>query len=134
MLISFKEINLNVKRFIEAAKNGHGTVVEEMLSNGMLVDKSAEHGYTALMLATYTDKKEVISLWIKWGADVDKQDHIGSTALHWTACRNLPDAIKTLIEEVGASTKIKDNNNHTPLELSREYKRNHGTLLLEKLT
>lgn len=91
-----------------------------MLSNEMLVDKSAEHGYTALMLAVYTDKKEVIFLWIKWGADVDKQDHIGSTALYWTAYRNLPDAIKTLKEEVGASTKIKDNNNHTPLELSRK--------------
>lgn len=73
MLISLKEINPNVKCYIEAAKNGHGTVVEEMLSNGMLVDKSAEHGYTALMLAAYTDKKEVISLWIKWGADVDKK-------------------------------------------------------------
>lgn len=59
-----------------ASKDGHVTVVQELLSRGALVDAATKKGNTALHIASLAGQEEVVKLLIEHGASVNVQRYI----------------------------------------------------------
>lgn len=57
--------------------------VNELLKNGYKVDKQDKAGRTPLMYACMVCNKEIVTLLIGAGADVNAKDNKGTTPLMW---------------------------------------------------
>ncbi len=91
-----------------AATNGNGAIVEKLLGAGD--DPNAVvsvTGDTAFMIAARTGKTDAIGSFLKHGADVNKTNNEGQTALMWAASAKNAAAVKLLIDykaDVNAKT------------------------------
>lgn len=56
-----------------ASKDGHVTVVQELLTRGAIVDAATKKGNTALHIASLAGQEEVVKLLIEHGASVNVQ-------------------------------------------------------------
>ena len=66
-----------------AARSGHSKVCEMLLKKGAHVNSITKSGcMTALQRAAYAGHLHVVTLLIRWHADVMHQDTDGKTALH----------------------------------------------------
>jgi len=72
------------------------------------VDAQDGSGWTSLMMAaSLKDGDEVVDLLLRKGADVNKKNNNGQTALHFTASKANLDTAKKLVA-AGASARVKD--------------------------
>jgi ankyrin repeat protein len=82
-----------------AALNGNAAIVDKLLGAGE--DPNAVisvTGDTAFMVAARTGKTDAISSFLKHGADVNKTNNEGQTALMWAASAKNAAAVKLLID------------------------------------
>lgn len=95
--------------------------VRNLLDGGMDPDEGTENGYTPLMAASFRQGIEVMELLIKAGADINRRDDSGYSAL-MLACSppagHLPDpeGIQLLVKS-GADRALWDNNGRTAYDL-----------------
>lgn len=91
-----------------AAINGNAAIVEKILAAGE--DPNAvvsATGDTAFLIAARTGKTDAIAVFLKHGADVDKTNNEGQTALMWAASAKNAAAVKLLTDhkaDVNAKT------------------------------
>ncbi|MEJ2754135.1 MAG: ankyrin repeat domain-containing protein [Chloroflexota bacterium] len=81
-----------------------------------------EFGETPLIPAAARNLPEIVALLLVNGADIDHQDNLGRTALHYAAFSKYggissPAAAKLLIDH-GAALDIEDNEGLTPLDIA----------------
>ena len=75
--------------------------------------------YTPLHAANEKNQKlslEFTTLLLENGANVNAQDSMGNTPLHYAYGSNFVNCVKLLID-YGANTSIKNNNDHFPLDM-----------------
>ena len=68
---------------------------------------------------------------LKNGADVNAQNHGGSTPLHWGTRHNSTIAMKALLNH-GADPSILNNDGRTPFDYAREMENEQAIRLLEQ--
>ena len=115
--------NLHITALHRAVFNGSPEIVELLLDNGVIVDLTGPENRTALMAAsTFKDEKheKVLELLIKYGAEVNKTDIHGFSALEYAAASGTPNALKTLLN-AGADLHHKTHDNKTAADLALEY-------------
>ena len=121
-----------VGRFHNAAMKGDVSLVESMLQEGVPVDCVDRDGRTALSLAAYFNRTDVIRLLLQKGADVNKRDRFGEKPVHWAAMCNSTEALAMLIEH-GASINITNNEGQKPIDVARRYEKEAAVRMLEQL-
>jgi ankyrin repeat protein len=84
--------------FFEAVKAGNSFKCKELISKGVDVNARTSAGSTALILASFAGKKEVVQTLIKANADLNAKDKHGKTPLIWAAVLNYPEVAKALID------------------------------------
>lgn len=100
---------------LDASINGNWKLVEEIIGNcDDLNPKDRREKRTPLILAVIDKKLEIVKLLIKNGADVNIQDKLGWSALHYAAQDYSLDIAKFLLEN-GALVNNQDENGNTPL-------------------
>ena len=102
--------------FFKAVKSGNRNEVRKY-ANQVDINIKDSDGWTALMYATDTDDRKMISLLIELGADVNMQDNDGQTALMNAIFVNATKSANYLIKH-GANINIRDNNGQTPLMIA----------------
>ncbi|MEL7497078.1 MAG: ankyrin repeat domain-containing protein [Planctomycetota bacterium] len=81
-----------------AAGNGHGAMVEMLVSLKANVNQPDTAGMTPLMLAANLGNARSVNALVKAGADVSRQDASGQVAIHFAAWSGEKDAIAALCE------------------------------------
>jgi ankyrin repeat protein len=101
--------------FHNAAYRGDSVKVQELLSQGVSVNRRTPFGnYTALILTGYTPYTNVVGLLLKNGANVNAQDTTGRSALHCAACKGQVDTARLLVQS-GADLSLTNSDGFTPL-------------------
>ena len=89
-----------------------------MLREGMPVDASDERDWTALHVATMSNRTDVVKLLLNEGADANRQHRFTKvTPLHLAAQDNSNEVARLLIGN-GADINIKNGNNKAPLDVA----------------
>ena len=98
-----------------AAMNGDITTLNKLLAGCHYPDEVDEYYVTAMQLAAYWGKPEIMTLLLKAGADIETQDAVGDASLHHAVDRpgNL-ESIKWLIS-AGAKVNLANYQGLTPL-------------------
>jgi ankyrin repeat protein len=89
-------------------------MVELLLSKGANVNTQSENGKTALMLASFAGKLNIIKELRSYNAELNIKDSAGLTALHYAVDGANLDAIKFILMEK-ADVNARDNNGWSPL-------------------
>ena len=132
MFIPFIEIERSrVDRFLDAAKHGNVSDVVKMLNARMPVNSRDENGWTALHLASWSNRTYIVRLLLQRGADVNARNDDGMTPLHRAAGWNSTEVIKVLLEH-GASKNARNNKGRRPVDLARRYKSQEAVHLLNR--
>ena len=106
-----------------------GVAVE--LSNGSNPDEPVDTlARTPLMHAAISHWMDLAELLVKCGADVNRQDSAGYTALHFAAQEYDPDMIALLLRN-GANTETEDKHGSTPLAVAVFHSRGRGRVIEE---
>ncbi|XP_041450105.1 protein TANC2 isoform X1 [Drosophila obscura] len=101
-----------------AVKEGHWSVVEQLLQRGALLDEPlGQTRKTPLMIAAEEGHLELVELLLARGAALEAQDHEGFTALSWACLRGHLAATKCLLEH-GCNRHHEDHNGRTSLDLA----------------
>ncbi|XP_030372714.1 protein TANC2 isoform X2 [Scaptodrosophila lebanonensis] len=101
-----------------AVKEGHWSVVEQLLQHGAHVDEHVTQARkTPLMIAAEEGHIELLELLLARGAALEAQDHEGFTALSWACLRGHLQAAKCLIEH-GCNRQHEDHSGRTALDLA----------------
>ena len=95
----------------------------------MEVNICDRNGWTALHLASWSNKKYVVELLLKNKADKNAQNVVGTTPLHHAARWNSAEVIRVLLQH-GASRDITNNNGRTPFDVARSSKKKEAEHLL----
>ena len=96
-------------------RNGDVIEVRKMLeSDNSIIDQEDCQGRTPLMEAICCDNEEIAMLLIEFGANINKQDNNGWSALHFAAQESLVSIVK-LLTKGGAIVDLKDINGNTAL-------------------
>ena len=112
--------------------NGDVSKVVDMVEAGMPVDIVDKDDKTALMSAARYNKTDVVRFLLEKGANVDKQDHRGWTALHnASSSNNCTDVIRMLLQH-GATRDIKSKYGSTPIDRARYWHQEEADGLLEQ--
>ena len=101
-----------------------------MLDDVIPINICDEDGWTALHLASWSNKKYVVEL-LKNVADINAQNKDGTTPLHHAARWNSTEAISVLLQH-GASTNIKNNKGRTPYDVARSSKKKEVMRLMNR--
>ena len=91
--------------FHDAARKGDFSKVVDMVEAGMPVDIADANGKTALMWAASHNFTDIVRFLLMKGADVDKRNPVGDTALHDASYKN--------------HTDIKNDKGNSPIILAR---------------
>ena len=122
-----------IKRFHNAADKGDVSTVEDVLRAGVPVDIGVDEAdLTALMKAARFNRTDVIQLLLQNGADVNKEDGLGDTPLHYAAYGNNPEAIALLVDH-GASINITNIMGDKPIDQARQLENEVAVRMLEQL-
>lgn len=103
-----------------AVKTSDLDQVKALIAAGTDINSTGQFGWTALHLAIYDWKKEIIGWLLQHGADVNIKADDGCTALHYAANYGDRDLVESLINEHGADIHAIDNRGLTPLETGVE--------------
>jgi ankyrin repeat protein len=80
-------------------------IIQALLEAGVDINREIRRGELPLNVAIERRKPELVSLFLKWGADVNKSDKLGMTALQWAARVDDLGLMKSLLH-AGASASI----------------------------
>ena len=117
---------------MRAAMNGDVSKVVDMVEAGMPVDiTDGEYGWTALIIAAFWNRIDVVRCLLDKGANVNKQDSEGWTALHSASYRNNTDVMRMLLQH-GAIKDIKNNGGITPIDRARWRNNKEAVDLMEQ--
>jgi ankyrin repeat protein len=105
-----------------AAGYGYAQTVALLRAGGADLDRPDQNGLTPIMAAIiggnmYPARSIVLGLLIA-GADPNRQDNNGNSALHHAALKDMVDNIPQLIK-YGADVGLQNNDGQTPLDLAR---------------
>lgn len=108
------------------AITGVMSVTEMLLRYGAPVDQTLDHNLTSMYLAVYINNYNMVGYLVSRGAQVNHQDSMGRTPLHWAAAvpserlegQNRVKMVQLLLNS-GASPKIADHNGQIPEELAK---------------
>ncbi|KRF85151.1 uncharacterized protein Dvir_GJ11316, isoform E [Drosophila virilis] len=101
-----------------AVKEGHWSVVEQLLQRGALLDEPlGQARKTPLMIAAEEGHLELLELLLARGATLEAEDHEGFTALSWACLRGHLAAARCLIEH-GCNRQHEDHKGRTALDLA----------------
>ncbi|XP_032593584.1 protein TANC2 isoform X3 [Drosophila grimshawi] len=101
-----------------AVKEGHRSVVEQLLQRGALLDEPlGQARKTPLMIAAEEGHLELLELLLGRGAALEAEDHEGFTALSWACLRGHLTAARYLIEH-GCNRQHEDQKRRTALDLA----------------
>ena len=84
-------------------------MIKKLLRNGADPNYKDHAGFPSIIAALSTDRgdiKEIITLLVKHGVDINQHGHNDWTPLHWAAAHNNVDMIKHLLK-LGADPNIK---------------------------
>mmetsp|Transcript_8993 Transcript_8993/g.23858 ORF Transcript_8993/g.23858 Transcript_8993/m.23858 type:complete len:132 (-) Transcript_8993:562-957(-) len=115
-----------------AVKQGNVDEVKKLLAAGGSPEKH-EDGFTAdvcVHAAANKGRKEILQLLIDHKANVNRQNKLGSTALHCAAGYGY-DAVVTTLLAAGASKDLRDAEGKTPADLAKMYSQAQVCKLLE---
>ena len=116
-----KGIPYNESSFTECAKKGDIEAVKLFLDEGIDINAVNKKGQTALIRAAEYQRKEVVTLLLEKGADVEFiGERHARTALMEAAGTGNNSIIKQLVEK-GANVNAKDYENTTPLHFASMY-------------
>lgn len=122
ILLADTRINLKTKegtKLLQAAvRAGDKKVVETLLDKGISIDSQDDTtGDTALHIATFFDKKEIVDLLLQKKANKDAKNKKDKTALHYAAESKNKPLVQTLLD-AGANSKITDSQGKTAANLT----------------
>lgn len=108
------------------AITGVMSVTELLLRYGAKINDTCDHQLTAIFLAVHLNNTNMVGYLISRGADLNHQDELGRTPLHWAAAaphpklegHNRVKLVKFLLEN-GADAKMRDNSGQSALDLAR---------------
>ena len=104
-----------------AATNGQLSCVELLLEKGANVRLVDSHSDSALHLAATAENNEgVIAALLQAGAEPDRNNSRGFTAMHFSSANGRFGAVKALLEG-GASLGETTSKGETPLDLARAF-------------
>ena len=121
-----------IRAIFDSALKGDTKTMKTLIANGANLDTTDQHGFTALMVASYSGDVEIVRLLLEAGALVDKKDSSGYTALmYFCSAGNLP-CVRLLLEH-GASVNEANHDCSTPLMFAAQQGHNEIVrLLLDK--
>lgn len=116
-LVREQDRPIALHRFIET---GSDDLVAEIIPKFAALDRSLLdskdiHAQTPLMKSVYGQQRRTIQLLLDNSANVNAQDYVGKTALHYAVEHDIPDVAELLVCE-GADLNIKDNFDHIPVD------------------
>ncbi len=100
-----------------ASKEGHVSVVRELLSRGARIDAATKKGNTALHIASLAGQEEVVRVLIESGAAVNVQSQNGFTPLYMAA-QESHDSVVRLLLGSGANQSLATEDGFTPLAVA----------------
>ncbi len=108
-----------VERLLYAAKNKDIITVKNLLAKSEGIDINAvdEDGNTALMLAAFFAKKDIVRALLDAGADVNVKNKKGNTALIIAAWHGRVNMVEALLAK-GADVSVKDKYGNTALKIA----------------
>ena len=108
-----------VERLLYAAKNKDIITVKNLLAKSEGIDINAvdEDGNTALMLAAFFAKKDIVRALLDAGADVNVKNKKGNTALIIAAWHGRINMVKLLLAK-GVDINVKDKYGNTALKIA----------------
>jgi hypothetical protein len=86
------------------------------------VDSRNPAGETALMLAVLSGHRDLVSLLLQKGADVNARSALGETPLHWAAATPYTDIVEMLLNH-GAKIEAQDDKGNRPLHWAAMHSR-----------
>ena len=86
---------------------------------------------TALATAAFNIQTDVVRYFLNNGANVNKQNRLGETALHWASVDNYTKVMRILLQH-GARKDIKDGSGQTPIDCARSLNKKEAVDLLEQ--
>ncbi|XP_074153238.1 fibronectin type 3 and ankyrin repeat domains protein 1 isoform X1 [Sminthopsis crassicaudata] len=115
-----------------AADGGHANIIEWMIKDGCKIDVlDTGSGWTPLMrVSAVSGNKEVASLLIDAGADVNVKDKDGKTPLMVAVLNNHEELVQLLLEK-GADPSVTNEFGKGVLEMARVFDRQNVITLLE---
>jgi ankyrin repeat protein len=127
----FKKSNTPLQAaFFKAIENNDYEVVQGLLSRVKeLANCNTKEGNTSLGFAIESGNDKIVTLLLRYGADVNQKDIRGETALHKAARKGNTDVVNIIIDK-GANINAKNDNGFTPIEVGKHDK--IRDLLVEK--
>ncbi|KAF4950560.1 hypothetical protein FGADI_8119 [Fusarium gaditjirri] len=107
-------------QILSAARRGAQVDMERLINKGINVRLSNSRGESALHIACRSQSQSIVQYLVGISQiDLRQPDHNGMTALHIAAQRldeSGPEVVRVLLQ-AGANWTVRNNNNHTPLDL-----------------
>ena len=102
-----------------AAAHGHVAVLSCLVENGADFNtRSTDNNFTPLMIASANDHVNAVTFLVEHGANMDLQDKLGYTALHFAICNNASEVAHKLLT-LGAF-QLHNTDRLTPLLLASQ--------------
>jgi len=111
-----------------AIQSGNVEGVAALIEGGANVNMPTPHKKTALHKAVAINIEPIVKVLLDHGADIDKADTDGTTALHIAVTRDID--ILALLLERGANTRAMDARGRTPLHVAANIGRTEAAALL----
>jgi len=111
------------------------TLCSEWAGNPRVISWRGINGYTALNMACFNDRHEVVSVLIGTaGVDLNMADNYGWSPLWWAAYKGNTQSVRVLLsaKERGLDLNQKDTYGKTPLKIAREENKAEVVALLEE--
>ena len=114
---------------LDACHGGEFDLARSLVSSGTSVDyQDEEHGYTPAMCCCFNDHANILQFLIDQGADKDRANNDGSTAVFVSAQNNSHECLNLLLQH-GADKDKATNNGTTPVHISA-HQNHHECLVL----
>lgn len=127
-----KDLRRGGRPLMHAANNGHTVAVKTLIDCGADTEAKDDNGYTALMVAIFSDRSSAAEALLQANAQVDAADEKGRTALCYAAMYGSTDCIYLLANH-GANVFHQDKDEYTALQLAEDSGRSSAVEALKKL-